>query len=97
MKSRDGEVSSRLSLPIAEQVAGTVRPHGLVPLSWMGGKVVDTMREPVKTECGEGTSPWHPSLSPNLCCGGGCAAGRQSQQNSGGSRWERIWITAVVQ
>lgn len=45
VKSRDGEVSSRLSLPIAEQVAGTVRPHGLVPLSWMGGKgVVDTMK-----------------------------------------------------
>lgn len=66
MKSRDGEISTRLSLPIAEQVAGIVRPHGLVLLSWMGGKWNGghDEGEPERTECGEGTSPWHPSFIP---------------------------------
>lgn len=77
MKSRDGEISTRLSLPIAEQVAGIVRPHGLVVLSWMGGKWNGghDEGEPERTECGEGTSPWHPSFYPQTSVVGVAADG----------------------
>lgn len=101
VKSRSAEITRKTwSLPIVEQPA---QPE---PMSWK----FSVGREAAGRTMGMKKTQYAPRLmrapfldililSPNLCCGGGCWWERQSQQNSGSSRWQslRSWIIAVVQ
>lgn len=65
-------------------MAGTVRPHGLVPLSWMGGKgVVDTMKGTVKLSAVKVPVPGILALSPNPLLWVAAAGGDKASRTVG--------------